>query len=177
MTYPIGRIRPCTLNLHSPRTNENAKYSFTSQRSMKWHGSISKAASSMSSIPTPRHHHRLVRGGSSLVIARGPPCTGSARSLHHAALLSARYIEFIRDTFGIRKKKQHPRWRILATRFGIADSGYQIAAVYQILATRSWLPDLGYQILPTRSWLPDRGYQILATSSWLPDLSYQILAT
>ena len=56
-----------------------------------------------------------------------------------------------------------------------------------IFAIRSWLPDpcfqhpgyqhLGYQILATRSWLPDPGFQILATRSWLPDLGSQILAT
>ena len=34
-----------------------------------------------------------------------------------------------------------------------------------------------YQILASRSWLPDPGFQILASRSRLPDLSYQILAT
>ena len=72
-----------------------------------------------------------------------------------------------------------PGYNILATRSWLPDP------VYQILATRSWLPDSGFLILVTkswllvfvtRSWLPDSGYHVLAIGSWLPDLGYQIPA-
>ena len=44
---------------------------------------------------------------------------------------------------------------------------------YQMLASRSWLPDLG---LASRCWLPDSGHQILATRFGIPDPSNQVLA-
>ena len=47
---------------------------------------------------------------------------------------------------------------------------------YQILASRSCLPDPGFQILATRSWVPSHGFHILAARSWLPHPGCQILA-
>ena len=64
----------------------------------------------------------------------------------------------------------HFRYQILASRSWLPDPGYQI------LAARSWLDDPGFQILGTRSWLSDRGDQFLDTTSKLPHLGYQIPA-
>ena len=64
-----------------------------------------------------------------------------------------------------------PGFQILASRSWLPNLGFHI------LATRSWLRDPDYQILPTTSWLPHPGYHILATTPWPPNLVYQILFT
>ena len=60
----------------------------------------------------------------------------------------------------------HLRYQIMASKSWLPNP------CFHILATRSWLPDPGF-----RSWLPDPGHHILASTSWLPHPGFHILVS